>query len=126
MFPQTDPENDDRALNELERSQVGPVFFWKELSLLSAAICIPIFVWFNWKDPLLFQASGSLIVFCSVLAEFLLLGKQNAKHISNAVRAARGQPPLVFSRLLVLVSYLALLMAATGTIIWGYGDKLVN
>lgn len=126
MLPQSDPQNDDRELNKLEQSKVHPAFFWIELSLLSIAISIPILTWFIWEDPLLFQASGSLVVFCSVLTEFIILGKQNAKHIGNSARAARGQRPLVFSRLLNLVSYIALVVALYGTVIWGYGDRFFN
>jgi hypothetical protein len=124
-LPQQDPDNDDRELDKLTQSKARVLFFWKELSLLLLAILTPIVVLIIWGDPDSFQASGSIVVFLSVLSEFLLLNKQNAKHISNSARAARGDTPILFSKTLTNISYISLIVAAAGTIIWGYGNKFI-
>ena len=74
----------------LERPNVGFKMYWKEIVLLFFAILTPFISWCGWKDPNIFAASGSIMVFFSVLSEFLLLNKLNVKHINCEFRMEKN------------------------------------
>ena len=107
----------------LERPNVGFKMYWKEIVLLFFAILTPFISWCGWKDPNIFAASGSIMVFFSVLSEFLLLNKLNVKHINNALRVEAGEKPLRFAHCAEIITWCSLFIAAIGTIIWGFGER---
>ena len=70
-----------------------------------------------------FQRSGSLIVIIAVWIEFKLLsinGDVNPTGITDPIQSLI----MKFSPWYKLSSYLAAVLAITGTLIWGYGDLL--
>jgi hypothetical protein len=110
----------------LEQTNVNIVSYWKEIALLICALFIPFVSWYLWHDPDILSASGSLMIFCSVLAEFSLLHKLNVKHINNALRVKAGGMPKRFSKISQIISALSLIIALSGTIIWGYGNRIFS
>jgi phosphoglycerol transferase MdoB-like AlkP superfamily enzyme len=109
---------------KLDRPNVGPKMYWKEIVFLLLALATPFISWFGWKDPKIFAASGSIMVFLSVLTEFWLLNRLNVKHINNVLRVQAGHKPLRFSLVAEVITWCSLVIAAIGTIIWGFGDRL--
>jgi len=116
----------------LERPNVGPKLYWKEIVFLTIGFFTPIIFWAIWRDPEIFGASGSITVFLSVLAEFFLLHKLNVKHINNALRVEnylkveKKLRPLRFSLVAEVITWFALFIAAYGTIIWGFGEMIAR
>ena len=105
---------------------VGYGFYCCEIVFLSLAVLIPIAVWAIWRDGDLLARSGSLAVFFSVLTEFWLLNKANAKHLKNAIRVSRGEPPQEFSCPAVSITIASLAIALVGTVIWGFADVFIK
>ena len=66
------------------------------------------------------------MVFFAAMAEFLLIGRANRKHILNACRAKNGETPWDFSRTDKGISIIAFLLALVGTVIWGFGDLMLT
>lgn len=95
-----------------------------EIVLLTVAVVCPVASWLLCPDPAMFARSGSLTVFFAAVAEFVSIGRMNKKHLLNAARVKAGEAPWDFSRPARIVGVAALLIAAAGTLVWGYGDLL--
>lgn len=114
-----------KPIEGLRAPNVGYMFYIWEIVLLLLAIAIPFVSWFIWQSDDMVARSGSLVVFFSVLSEFLLLNKANVKHIRNAQRVESGQEPLKFSTPAKNIGYVSLFVALLGTVLWGYGDLFI-
>ena len=109
------------------KQPVIPIYeYWKIAFFLLASVLTPVVVWLIWRDSDLFGRSGSLMVFFAAMAEFLLIGRANRKHILNACRAKNGETPWDFSRTDKGISIIAFLLALVGTVIWGFGDLMLT
>jgi hypothetical protein len=97
-----------------------------EMALLLVSWAIPISVWLVWRDGQLLARSGSLMVFCAAVAEFVSLGRMNRKHLLNAERVQAGENPWDFSGVSKKVGVAALVSALVGTVLWAYADLLVE
>ena len=95
-----------------------------EIALLAVAAVCPVVSWLICPDPAMFARSGSLTVFFAAVAEFVTIGRMNKKHLLNAARAKAGETPWDFSRPARIVGIVAFVVAAVGTLVWGYGDLL--
>jgi hypothetical protein len=81
----------------LPKPLVSFAAYLPEEALLSLAWLTPMLVWRSWHDVHLLARSGSVMVLCSVLAEFIFLNRVNRKLLKNAKRVAQGQVPWNFS-----------------------------
>ncbi len=111
-------------MSTLPPAQPEPGLYLWETVLLVLALSTPIVALTAFGTSGALQRSGSVMVFFAVLAEFLLLNKANTKHLRNAERVFRRETPLSFSPASKVVSGFALLFAAAGTLLWGFGDCL--
>ena len=76
----------------------------------------------------LFSRSGSLMVLCAVMAEYILLRGRDDHHGRQLTRAVRGETTdfshVHPSRRHYVLEIGAHICTVVGTIIWGYGDLL--
>lgn len=72
-----------------------------------------------------FQRSGSIMVMLIILSEFRLFSI--ARYEIPVDKGTLQKQPVSeeFKKPYTLISYLSVLIAAIGTIIWGYGDLIV-
>jgi hypothetical protein len=82
--------------------------------------------WLTFHDGGMLGRSGSVVVFFAAVAEFFTLNRANKKHILNACRVKNGETPWDFSRPAKIVGLLSFVVGLIGTILWGYGDLLIN
>ncbi len=115
-----------KPIEQLKKPSVDYWFYRWEIGLLTIAVIIPLASWIIWHQGEMVARSGSLVVFFSVLTEFFLLNKANVKHIRNAQRVEAGNEPLNFSTPATYITYVSLLIALFGTVLWGYGDLLIS
>jgi|SRR5438093_4838811 uncharacterized membrane protein len=101
-------------------------FYWLEGLLLALAFVTPLAAWLLWRSGSALARSGSLTVFFSAVAEFLILNKANNKHLLNAARLQAGEAPWGFSKPAKVVGRVALVAASIGTVLWGFADILVG
>jgi len=97
-----------------------------EATLLLVAVLTPLIAWIGWRTGGALARSGSVTVFLAVLAEFLILNKANRKHLLNAARVRSGEMPWDFSKPAKVVGFISLVIAALGTLLWGFGDVLLG
>lgn len=109
---------------DVESTDVKLTEYWVEWLFLFASFVTPLFVLFYYRDPGLFERSGSLMLFFAAVAEFVTVNRTNKKHILNACRAKALETPKDMSAAVKIVGGLSFVLALTGTIIWGYGSIL--
>lgn len=95
-----------------------------ELTLLTFSVVAPIvslLVDLKVDHPEWFQRSGALMVLFSGLLAYMSVTKHYQKFYNNMRRGY----PLKTSRNQTIVDLLTLFVSILGTVIWGYGDKLI-
>lgn len=76
----------------------------------------------NW-----FARSGSIMVMCAVMTDFRIGKLQQDKNSSASVVSGLGIPmPSDLPKSKQLLLYIANMFAILGTLIWGYGDLVLN
>lgn len=99
---------------------------------LLAAISFPIFAWFgilslddnngDW-----FQRSGSLVVLCAAIIEYILFRINISATPASGDKTASGsdrKTSAMYLRYILALKYITAVVAIVGTIIWGYGDLI--
>jgi hypothetical protein len=104
--------------------RVDLCLYWPEGVVLLLAYVAPIVTCAVWHTGAMVSRSGSITVFFAAVAEFIMLGRMNKKHILNACRVKAKEVPWGFSLPAKAVGLLSLFAGLGGTIIWGYGDLL--
>ncbi|WP_067660055.1 hypothetical protein [Ferrimonas marina] len=102
--------------------------------LLLAVVMIPVLAWNGVLSPdeqiaTWFQRSGSLVVLCAALIEYILfkisLSNTPASGDAEPTGYQRKASPL-YLRVIHGIKYLAAGVAIIGTVIWGYGDLIYS
>jgi hypothetical protein len=71
-----------------------------------------------------FQRSGSFMVLLAVLVEYKLFSINGDVNPNGVISVEQGELSEKFGRWHKVSTYLAVLLAILGTLIWGYGDLL--
>lgn len=111
---------------EVLKPNVSFTMYWPEGVLLLLSLGTPIVAWLIWHDGAMLARAGSIMVFFAAVAEFFSINRMNKKHILNACRIRANEVPCDFSSAARVVSFISLLAALVGTVLWGYGDLLVR
>jgi len=129
-------ETENKASNIIQEQTLNAEYRTKKqllfcIPLFILAITIPIAAYFGFAKPepdstdVWFQRSGSLTVLLSVWAEYNLMKVNNLLQISYSTwGGANIQIETKYKNLHMKANYIAIVLAITGTFIWGYGDLL--
>jgi uncharacterized membrane protein YidH (DUF202 family) len=98
---------------------------WLDISLLAAAVVILLLSFIidccagraEW-----FHRSGAVVVLVAGLLGYISLTRHYRKFYNDMIRGF----PLSTSDKQRTIDYLALVLSVVGTLVWGYGDKLVH
>lgn len=117
------------AIPEVQIPRVSWRELWADIVALVVAVLIPpLFLIFDLADrtPDLFQRGGLVSLFIVAVLQFKALSELNRKHISNALRAKRGETILEISPARSDLSWLTFMVAVYASAISVFGDKLVR
>ena len=94
--------------------------------MLAGAYLTPLIACLYWRTGEAMRQAGGVMVFFAVVAEFISLNKASNKHLLNASRAFRREMPWAFSTTDRVIGWLAFVAAVIGTLLWVFGDLLLN
>jgi hypothetical protein len=73
-----------------------------------------------------FQRSGSLMVLIGVYAEYKLYSLNDYFDLNNTRMFAPINPPDQYKTIYILITTITAIGILLGTLIWGYGDVIIN
>jgi hypothetical protein len=95
-------------------------------------ILIPVFTWQGLLKPvneplgIWFQRSGSIVVILAVGLEYNLLKLQSNVTISGMLKTVEKHQIKNYTPLYKGLQLIAAVLAIVGTLIWGYGDLVID
>ena len=115
----------DTKVYKLVVPELGYREYWPAILWLCAGVLAPIVIVCITRSGEWLERSGSISVFCAAVAEFISLNRLTKKHFLNACRAREGELPWGISSAFTYVGKAAFLLGLLGTVIWGFGNKIV-
>ncbi len=105
---------------------------WFSLIVITISLLIPILAWNSVLKPesefvnIWFQRSGSLMTIFALIADVLIVNIHQLLYPSGYVDVDFDEFKKKYYPVYIVLTVIAVALTISGTLVWGYGDLIVN